>query len=162
MQPSFYASRLYDRVLMRGWMGKVWSRMTGDSNYLLDLVSATGACTMQDRHSAGVQIVQVSQIRGSEGRCTDFDAAFRPLRDGTAYRWRGIAEASIRGDTLPPVELIRVGEVYFVRDGHHRVSVARALRQPDIDAVVTVWNVSGVLPTDQSSHRTVRAAPTLS
>jgi hypothetical protein len=64
--------------LIEGMMlGQVWSRLAGSTNQLLDLASATAACAMRDRRSAGVQIVPVSQIRGSEGRCTDFDAAFR-------------------------------------------------------------------------------------
>jgi hypothetical protein len=49
---------------------------------------------------------------------------------------------------LPPVVLVQVGDVYFVRDGHHRISVARALGQLDIEAEVTVWQVSGPLPWD--------------
>jgi hypothetical protein len=49
---------------------------------------------------------------------------------------------------LPPVVLVQVGDVYFVRDGHHRISVARALGQLDIEAEVTVWQVSGPLPCD--------------
>jgi hypothetical protein len=49
---------------------------------------------------------------------------------------------------LPPVVLVQVGDVYFVRDGHHRISVARALGQLDIEAAVTVWHLSGPLPCD--------------
>jgi hypothetical protein len=49
---------------------------------------------------------------------------------------------------LPPVELVQVGDVYFVRDEHHRISVARTLGQLDIEAEVTVWHLSGPLPYD--------------
>jgi hypothetical protein len=52
-------------------------------------------------------------------------------------RWEQIAAAVRRGEPLPPVDLLRIGEIYFVRDGHHRVSVARALGLEDIDAYVT-------------------------
>jgi hypothetical protein len=61
----------------------------------------------------------------------------------------GIATARQRGKPLPPVELIQVGDVYFVRDGHHRISVARALGQRDIGAEVMVWQVAGPLPWEQ-------------
>jgi hypothetical protein len=52
-------------------------------------------------------------------------------------RWEQIAAAMRRGESMPPVDLVRIGEIYFVRDGHHRVSVARALDRTDIDAIVT-------------------------
>ena len=51
-----------------------------------------------------------------------------------------VTRAYLRGIGLPPVELIQIGEVYFVRDGHHRISVAAALGQQEIDAMVTVWH----------------------
>ena len=63
-------------------------------------------------------------------------------------RWLGVAAARDHGKVLPPVVLVQVGGVYFVRDGHHRISVARALGQLDIEAEVTVWQVSGPLPWD--------------
>jgi hypothetical protein len=53
---------------------------------------------------------------------------------------------------LPPVVLVQVGDVYFVRDGHHRISVARALGQLDIEAEVTVWHLSGPLPWDAAER----------
>ena len=57
-----------------------------------------------------------------------------------------MAEAWLEGVALPPVELIRGGDVYFVRDGHHRISVAAACEAREIDALVTVWEVEGALP----------------
>jgi len=53
------------------------------------------------------------------------------------------------GTPLPPVELVQVGDVYFVRDGHHRISVARTVGQRDIEAEVTVWHVDGPLPWEE-------------
>ena len=53
-----------------------------------------------------------------------------------------VTRAYLRGIGLPPVELIQIGEVYFVRDGHHRISVAAALGQQEIDAVVTIWHMT--------------------
>jgi hypothetical protein len=61
-------------------------------------------------------------------------------------RWLRIAAARDQGKVLPPVVLVQVGDVYFVRDGHHRISVARALGQQDIEAQVTLWQVKGTLP----------------
>ena len=90
-------------------------------------------------------MVPISQICGSEGRCHDFDRDFHPLQDHNKERWLGIARARQRGKALPPVELVRVGDVYFVLDGHHRISVARALGQRHIEAKVMVWQVTGPL-----------------
>ena len=63
-------------------------------------------------------------------------------------RWLRVATVRGRDKVLPPVVLVQVGHVYFVRDGHHRISVARALGQLDIEAEVTIWQVSGELPCD--------------
>ena len=54
-------------------------------------------------------------------------------------RWQSVANALDEGVPLPPVQLIQVGAAYYVRDGHHRVSVNRALGQEVIEADVTVW-----------------------
>lgn len=64
------------------------------------------------------------------------DCSFYPVRDHNQGRWLGVATARQEEKSLPPVELIQVGDVYFVRDGHHRISVARALGQPVIEAEV--------------------------
>ena len=84
--------------------------------------------------------VNLSQIKGStSNRHQDFDNQFRPLQKHTQARWISIA-AHNRHD-LPPVELIKVDDVYFVVDGHHRVSVANAMGQSEITANVTVYTV---------------------
>ena len=71
-----------------------------------------------------------------------FDTQFHPLKHGTRQRWVGIMMARRSGLSLPPVKLIRVGDAYFVRDGHHRVSVARALAEEYIEAEVTVLTLA--------------------
>ena len=91
------------------------------------------------RHLTKLQFVPIEDIEGSEGRSRDFDAQFRPLRKHIQERWINIAIARTKGVQLPPVDLIQIGEKYFVRDGHHRISVARAQGQVVIDAMVTVW-----------------------
>ena len=92
----------------------------------------------------------LGQIRGSEGRCQDFDVAFHPLKQHAEERWVSVARAQLRGLGLPPIELIQVGEVYFVRDGHHRISVAAALGQQEIDAVVTVWQLAAPVQAERA------------
>jgi hypothetical protein len=85
----------------------------------------------------GLQVVPIAQIVGSVDRERDFDRHFRPTSARVRSRWEQIAAAMRRGEALPPVDLYRIGETYFVNDGHHRVSVACALGHADIDAYVT-------------------------
>lgn len=87
--------------------------------------------------SVGLKVVPLDQILGSVGRARDFDRRFRPTSGRSRGRWEQIAAAARRGESFPPVDLMKVGQLYFVRDGHHRVSVARALGRVDIDAYVT-------------------------
>jgi hypothetical protein len=86
--------------------------------------------------------VLIRQIRGSEAQHEEFDDTFHPLDPHTRGRWLSIANAWLKGVALPPVNLIRLGDVYFVRDGHHHISVARAFGQQEIDAIVTVWDIA--------------------
>ena len=84
----------------------------------------------------GVQTVAIKQIVGSLNRYHQFDRAFLPLEDQTANRWENIDRAFYQEIDLPPIVLYKVGQVYFVVDGHHRVSVARQQGQEFIDAEV--------------------------
>jgi hypothetical protein len=85
----------------------------------------------------GLQVVPLNTIVGTIDRQRDFDRRFRPTSRRVRSRWEAIAAAMRRGESMPPVDLLRVGDVHFVRDGHHRVSVASALGLGDIDAYVT-------------------------
>jgi len=111
------------------------------SNRLRSLEKALDRQLVCRRLQIGLCEVPLSDIVGSEGRGDDFDRKFRPLRSHHKDRWLNIFGARATGASLPPVDLIQVGEHYFVRDGHHRISVARALGQVEIDALVTVWLV---------------------
>jgi hypothetical protein len=140
--------QLFRRARDQGRRGQYLSRLTGQSRYLLDLASVEANCAVLARCDVGVQTVAIDQICGSEGRCRYFDRDFQPLHDEARGRWLNIAWARQQGKNLPPVVLVQVGDIYFVRDGHHRISVARALGELDIEARVTVWQVAGQLPWD--------------
>jgi hypothetical protein len=142
MSARSYAEALYAHSCRAGWVGQIWARLRGQPRRLLDLTAVAAAGAIGDRHAAGTQTVPIRQIGGSEGRCADFDRAFHPLNAHTEERWVSVARAYMRGLGLPPVELIQIGDAYFVRDGHHRISAAAALGQQEIDAVVTVWQVT--------------------
>ncbi len=84
----------------------------------------------------GMQVVPVNLIAGSEGRYKDFDNHFFPRSAHLKNRWRRIDEAHLQDVILPPIQLYEIGGLYFVRDGNHRVSVARAKGIENIDAEV--------------------------
>ena len=84
----------------------------------------------------GVQTVRVDQIVGSLNRYHQFDRAFLPVEDQIASRWQSVDRAFYKEISLPPVVLYKVGQVFFVVDGHHRVSVAREQGQEFIEAEV--------------------------
>lgn len=134
------ARALYRRERRAGTAARLWARLTGRPAHLLNLADVIADAPPRAQHAGGIRGVPIAAIGGSEGRDGDFDAAFHPRGGQTAERWQRVAAAMIGGRPLPAVELIQVGATYFVRDGHHRVSVARALGQTSIDAVVTVWD----------------------
>jgi hypothetical protein len=92
-----------------------------------------------NRHYAGSAAVDLKSIRGTIDRDGDFDRDFHPIQRGTELRWQRVATAMLRGVDLPPVELVKLGDCYFVKDGHHRISVAKALGFSYIDAIVEIW-----------------------
>ena len=135
------ARQLYQRAYTSGWLGQMWAILTGRSRHLLNLAEVEANNAVGNRYSIGRQAVPICQIRGSQGRCNDFDRNFYPLQDHLKSRWLRVATAWQLGLALPPVELIQMGDIYFVRDGHHRISVAKALGQLEINAEVRVWHI---------------------
>jgi hypothetical protein len=93
---------------------------------------------------SSVQRVALEQVRGSvsQARSQEFNADFRPVKNHLHDRWVRVAQASFQQKVLPPVELVRAGDAYFVMDGHHRVSVAKTLGHDEILAQVTVWEMA--------------------
>ncbi len=144
------ALKLYRSARQRGAWAKVWSALTGRPCVLLDLDEVRAVCVLRASYDEGMRSVPINRIQGSEGRCADFDGEFRPLRPHNKERWVRIAMARLMRIHLPPVTLTLVGDRYFVLDGHHRISVARALGEIQIDAGVTVCEFVGPLPWEQA------------
>jgi hypothetical protein len=140
------ALRLYRRARNQGWLGRIWSALTGRPRNLLDLKQIEATHTVRGRYYAGTHSVPIRQIRGSEGRWRDFGPNFEPLRLDDKGRWLSVAMARKMNIELPLVELIQAGDMYYVRDGHHRISVACALGQTHIDAEVVRWDMVERLP----------------
>jgi hypothetical protein len=88
----------------------------------------------------GMKVVPLASIVGSEGRYSDFDNHFFPKNAHLKKRWQSIDQANMLDVTLPPIQLYELGGLYFVRDGNHRVSVAKSRGIEFIDAEVTALN----------------------
>jgi hypothetical protein len=110
--------------------------LTGRPNKLLAYDEVREKLRLGGPIYRGVQTVPLRQIVGSVNRYTEFDRAFLPLQTHTAKRWQRVNRAWYEDVSLPPILLYQVGEVYFVVDGNHRVSVAREQGQEFIDAEV--------------------------
>lgn len=110
--------------------------LTGQKNALLPFDLVSMKLHIGGPIYRGVRAVPVANIIGSVNRYRDFDRAFLPTQDFTAFRWQSVTRAWYEDVNLPPVLLYQVGEVYFVVDGNHRVSVAREQGQEFIDADV--------------------------
>jgi hypothetical protein len=110
----------------------------GDIDVLLPFDEVVGALGHRGEQPLGLQQVDLDTIVGSVDRRTGFDRRFRPTSEVSRLRFERLAAAVRRGQDLPPVDLYRVGEVHFVRDGHHRVAVLRALGRELVSARVTL------------------------
>lgn len=111
---------------------------------LLSFQEVSSGLHLHQKLYRGLQEIPLDQIRGSVGRFDDFDAAFMPRKDHMAERWQQVDQAISAGKT-PPIEVYQVGEIYFVVDGNHRVSVSRQRGFETIEAYVTEF-VSPVQP----------------
>jgi hypothetical protein len=113
------------------------SRDPGDVDVILPFDEVVAALGRVEERYVGLQAIELSTVLGTVGRERGgFDRQFRPTTARVRARWERIANAARRGEPLPPISVYRIGDVHFVRDGHHRVSVARALGRDTIEAYV--------------------------
>jgi hypothetical protein len=115
-----------------------WLRREPDDVHLiLPLEEVVEALGWEGERSLGLQTIPLDSIVGTVDREREFDRGFLPTSPRVRRRWEGIALARRSGQAMPPIDVYRVGELHFVKDGHHRVSVARAQGLDTIDAYVT-------------------------
>ena len=139
--PQVRAQRAFATARRKAFFRRVRSVLQGRSNRLLAYDEVREQLSVGGPVYRGLQSVPVKQIVGSVSRYRDFDRAFLPSQSFTSARWHSIGRAFYQEINLPPVKLYKVGEVYFVVDGNHRVSVARELGQEYIDAEVQECSV---------------------
>ncbi len=126
----------------------VLARLTGRSNELLSYAEVRKKLHATAVHPQGVRDIPLDAIIGSEGRYADFTRTFLPKQESDQERWARVSLAIQRPAGLGPIEVYQIGEAYFVRDGNHRVSVARQLGATYIQAYVSEVETSVPLTPD--------------
>jgi hypothetical protein len=114
-----------------------WLRHRPDVDDMLPFDEVVAALGRASERCVGLQTIALNSVVGSVDRTAEVDRSFRPTSARVRERWQRLALAHRRGEAIPPIEVYRVGDLHFVYDGHHRVSVARALGLTSIDAYVT-------------------------
>src|SRR5512135_1320377 len=131
----------FSRARLKSFLNRVRSVVSGRPTTLLSYDEVKSALHIGGPIYRGVQTVRVDQIVGSLNRYHQFDRAFLPVEDRICTRWQSVDRAFYQEISLPPVVLYKIGQVYFVVDGHHRVSVAREQGQEFIEAEVRECHV---------------------
>jgi hypothetical protein len=126
-------------------------REPDDVNLILPFDEVVAALGYEGERSLGLKTIRLRSIVGTVDSGRDFDRRFRPTSGRVRERWEKVALAQRKGVSIPPIDVYRVGDLHFVRDGHHRVSVALATGQKKIDAYVT--EVRTTLPADDIERR---------
>ena len=130
----------FSRARRRRALSRLANRLRGepsDVNVILPFEEVVEALGRRGEKRLGLQTIELDSIVGTVDRGREFDRRFRPTSGSVRARWERIAAAQRRGESMPPIDVYRIGELHFVKDGHHRVSVARALGLDVIDAYVT-------------------------
>jgi len=138
--PATDAEHDFLRIRRRQVLSRLAARLRrepDDVSEVLPFDEVVAALGRTGEKRLGLQVVPLDSIVGSVDRTRDFDRWFRPRSGRSRQRWERLARAQRRGEAIPPIDVYRVGVMHFVRDGHHRVSVAHALGFRSIDAYVT-------------------------
>lgn len=127
----------YKRNLTQAQIEDLLSLVTGENTDLVSYDEVAKRVRARQQVEAGIQVIPLEQIVGSVGRYRDFTRSFLPRAGANAERWANLDAAMNSLEGFPPVELFKIGDVYFVRDGNHRLSVAHANGLSHIEAYVT-------------------------
>jgi hypothetical protein len=128
------------RVRRRQVLARLAARLRrepDDVNLILPFGEVVAALGMKGERRLGLTTISLDSIVGTVDSSRDFDRRFRPTSGRVRERWERLALAQRRGEAMPPIEVYRIGELHFVQDGHHRVSIALATGQKTIEAYVT-------------------------
>ncbi|HEX9097995.1 MAG TPA: ParB N-terminal domain-containing protein [Candidatus Dormibacteraeota bacterium] len=151
----------FDSARFRAFWRSLGATLTGRSRRLPSLDAVLAAAGTEGRSFGGVHEIPLSAIVGSASSLSktgDFDAGFLPVTRRLRHRWTRIYREMVEGDELPPIDVYKVGDGYYVIDGHHRVSVARNLGRDTINARVIEVQTRAPLGTNVDPAHLLRAA----
>ncbi|NDJ54914.1 MAG: DUF4032 domain-containing protein [Chloroflexi bacterium] len=147
------ADLAFTRARAKAFLRQVWATLNGEPNQLLNYDDVRAKVRAGYPIYRGIQAVPIKQIVGSVSRYRDFDRAFLPSQNFTKHRWRRVGSAYMQDISLPPVQLYKVGDVYFVIDGNHRVSVAREMGMEFIEAEIQEAQVRVPISADMAPDK---------
>ncbi len=155
-----YSSAVNDfrRARNRAAMQEILGRLTGKSTELLSYEEVRQKLRASGVVSKSLREIPMDAIVGSVGRYHDFTRDFLPKIDSDQDRWARVKLAVADFSGLPPVEVYQIGDVYFVHDGHHRVSVARQNGAESVQAYVTEIRSKVPLSADIEPEELIRKA----
>lgn len=142
----------FQSARMKAFWQEMVSLLSGKPIELMSFEDIRNRLRLSEESYKGLQDIEIEKIAGSVGRYRDFTNNFLPRRGEMQERWSRVYAKANSMSGLPPIEVYKVGDVYFVRDGNHRVSVARQLKTKTIQAYVTE------LHTPISLHQNISAA----
>jgi len=150
--PPKYKLQLAIQDFQNAWrrasLQEIFAKITGKSTRLLSYDEVADKLKLRVRTERGLKQIPLDAIVGSVGRYTDFTRTFLPRRADDQDRWARVKAAMEEGIGLPPIEVYKVGEVYFVADGNHRVSIARQEDFKTIEAYVIEYTTDIELTPD--------------
>ena len=162
MDESFIDSQARDdfnKAKLKAWFKEILAILKPEKNELLSFHDIKSLVKPKAENYRGMQVVPVSKIVGSEDRYHDFNKTFLPRKEHLRFRWQRVDRAHIEAIILPPIRVFKLGEVYFVRDGNHRVSVARLQGVESIDAEVveltTELSITGEMDRDEMKRKVI-------
>ncbi len=147
------AHREYDKALRRAFWINARNQIRHMCNDLMPFSRVMSHIPVDNHRVLGESEVPLDVVVGSSGRYRDFDLSFLPRRRESDDRWVNIAQKYYDGVQLPPVQLYKVGDAYYVEDGNHRVSVARVIGENSIKATVVELDTTLLNP-DPNCQRT--------
>ena len=151
----------FDAARFRAFRKAVLGTLTRRGRGLASMDAALEAAGSEGRSFAGVHEIPLDRVVGSAappGKAGDFDPGFLPIDRRMRDRWTRIYRAMVEGEELPPIDVYKVGDSYYVIDGHHRVSVARSLGRDRINARVIEVRTTAPLGPEIESATLLRAA----
>jgi uncharacterized ParB-like nuclease family protein len=151
----------FDSARFKAFRRAIRATLTRRSRRLLSLDRVLEAAGVEGRSFGGVQEIPLDKVVGSaapEAKAADFDPGFLPVNRRLRERWTRIYTAMVEGDELPPIDVYKLDDAYYVIDGHHRVSVARSLGRDVINARVVDVKTRAPLGSHVDAAALLRAA----